>query len=93
MALKRQWYGLSWAEKRQVLRLARKGRRHPDPEIAMAAEQWARETLQPAAKRRILWGIPLSFIEGAVGGGWLGMSIAEIRAAKRVLALAQNSRE
>ncbi|RBY94156.1 hypothetical protein DQ244_02010 [Blastococcus sp. TBT05-19] len=43
------WYDLSWKERRTVLRLARRGERHPDPRIARVAEEWARETLEPGA--------------------------------------------
>ncbi len=39
------WYDLSWKEQRAVLRLARRGSRHPDPKVARVAEEWARERL------------------------------------------------
>lgn len=35
------WIGLGLRRRRQVLRLARKGRQHPDAAVAKIAHQWA----------------------------------------------------
>ncbi|RBY96073.1 hypothetical protein DQ237_09255 [Blastococcus sp. TF02-8] len=43
------WYDLTWKEQRRVLRLARRGERHPDPCTARVAEEWVREKLEPGA--------------------------------------------
>lgn len=86
MAPRRTWHGLSGKEQREVLRAARRRREHPRPEIADAAFRWAEEVLEPRA-----WvsggivGVMLSLVASAAGGGWLGMALAERRAAKRIL--------
>lgn len=87
MVVRRTWAGLSWSERRQVLKAARAGRRHADPEIAEAARRWA-EALLTQSKRKILGSLVIGGLFDALlldGGGWVGMSFAERRAAKRIL--------
>jgi len=45
----RQWWRLPDATRREVRRLSREGRRHPDPEVAWTAWQWAVTVLPPGA--------------------------------------------
>lgn len=68
-----------------MLRHARRGEEHPDPEIARAAKEWAEETLTPRQRSTGLLGVPLALFDSALGGGWMGMAFAEHRAAKRIL--------
>ncbi len=73
-------------EQRQVLRAARHRREHPNVEVADAAYRWAQDVLQPRQHRQdaVIGGL-LSLLSDAAGGGWLGMAVAERRAAKRIL--------
>lgn len=83
---RRTWHGLSGKEQREVLRAARRRKEHPKPEIADAAYRWAQEVLHPEQRARDgAIGLLLSFIDGTLGGGWLGMGLAERRAAKRIV--------
>jgi hypothetical protein len=66
------WYDLSWKEQRTVLRLAREGRRHPDPNVAKVAEEWAREKLGLDSRQG---GAIASIVFGALLGD--GASIGE----------------
>jgi hypothetical protein len=47
----RTWAGLRWSEQTAVLRAARRRETHPDPAIAKAARDWAREVLTPRPPR------------------------------------------
>ena len=71
---KRQWWGLTWRQRREVLRLARRRRVHPDPAIRDAAYRWAVGT----GAERLGW-----VAVGALSDS--GMSWAERRAARRIL--------
>lgn len=71
---RRHWWGLSWGEQREVLRLARRREVHPDPAIRDAARRWAEETRSDS--------LPLTTLEGLFDSG---MSWAERRAAHRIL--------
>ncbi len=73
-----------------MLRLARRGRRHPKAEVAEAARRWAQALLQPHPGRRTTRGawwvlLPLALVSETAAGGWLGMSLAERRAAKVIM--------
>ena len=80
---RRTWHGLTWRERRQVLRSARRRRMHPDPEIARAAVEWAHQTLAPRQRRARLLGLVLLPFDAAFGG-WIGMSLAERRSARTI---------
>lgn len=83
---RRTWYGLTGKEQREVLRAARRRREHYKPEIADAAFRWAEEVLHPGQRRKDgVIGALLALIDGTLGGGWLGMALAERRAAKRIV--------
>lgn len=87
MVVRRTWEGLSWNERRQVLKAARAGRRHPDREIAEAARRWA-EAVFGQSRRRVLGSLVIGGLIDALlfdEGGWIGTSIAERRAARRIL--------
>ena len=87
MVVRRAWEGLSWSERRQVLKAARAGKRHPDREIAEAARRWAQAVLAQS-KRRVFGSLVIGGLIDTLlfdGSGWIGMSIAERRAAKRIL--------
>jgi hypothetical protein len=74
-----------------VLKAARARRRHPDQEIAEAARRWA-EAVLTQSKRRVLGSLAIGGLVDALlfdGGGWIGMSIAERRAARRILRVEQ----
>jgi hypothetical protein len=87
---RRSWAGLTGREKREVLRCAKRGKHHPNGDIAQAACSWAEQTL--ALKWRTGWlALPIALLDSAAGGGWLGISIAERRAAKRILRLGPTS--
>jgi hypothetical protein len=82
----RTWAGLRWSEQRAVLRAARHGESHPDPAIAKAARDWARDVLAPRPpSRRLLDGL-LRPLEDPFGGT-LGQLLGERRAARRILAV------
>jgi hypothetical protein len=81
---RRTWVGLSWSEQRAVLRAARRGESHPDPAIAKAAREWARDVLAPRSPSW-LRNVPLRFLEDPFGGT-LGQLFGERRAARRILA-------
>ena len=86
MVVRRAWEGLSWSERRQVLKAARAGKRHPDREIAGAAHRWAERVLAPSQKQvfgSLLLGGLIDLCLGS--GSWTGMGIAERRAARRIL--------
>jgi hypothetical protein len=82
----RTWVGLRWAEQRAVLRAARRGETHPDPAIAKAARDWAREVLAPRPPSRRLSDVLLRLVEDPFGGT-LGLWLGERRAARRILAV------
>ena len=84
----RGWWALSERERRQVRKCARRGERHPDPEIASAAEEWARSVLKPAdSVPRAAFGAAVNLLIDALtgGGGWLGSMLSERRYAKKIL--------
>ena len=86
VAPRRTWHGLSGKEQRQVLRFARRKQEHPKPEEADAAYRWAKEVLEPGEQTAngVIGGL-LALVSGAAGGGWIGIAIAERRAAKRIM--------
>jgi len=77
------WYDLSWKDRRTVVRLARKGRRHPDPAVARVAEEWAKETLGTDGKDR--GGVGSMVIRTLLGDG---EAVREYRAATRIMEVA-----
>ena len=85
MSPRRTWHGLSGQEQREVLRAARRRQEHPKPKDADAAYRWAQEVLRPERARNGIIGVLLALVDGTAGGGWLGMGLAERRAAKRIL--------
>lgn len=86
MSPRRTWHGLSGKEQREVLRAARRRQEHPKPEVADAAYRWAQEVVRPGqGTRNGIIGVLIAVIDGSAGGGWLGMGLAERRAAKRIL--------
>ena len=80
----RSWEGLSWSQRRVVLRAARRGESHPDPAIAKAGRDWARAVLVPSATSRGVRDVVLRLVEDPFGG-LLGRLSAERRAARRIL--------
>lgn len=94
------WYALTWRQRREILRYARRGARHPDRYLARTALAWARYRLEPenrerrhADRRWLTWSglldLAAELAAGAGGGahgGALGMLHAERRAARRILA-------
>ncbi len=86
MSTRPTWHGLSRKLQREVLRAARRGQEHPEPEVAGAALRWAQEVTAPRELARAgVIGLLLALLDGAAGGGWSGMAIAERRAARRIL--------
>lgn len=71
--------------------LAKRGERHPDPEVAVAADEWAVETLSRGGSVGALLAgaidFGLSVLLGGGGGGTTGSLIAQRRLAKRIRAL------
>lgn len=55
LAVLRRWWRLSTADRREVLRLSRHGRHHPDRDIAWVAWQWAGAVLPPGAPEPGRW--------------------------------------
>ncbi|MCW2584932.1 MAG: hypothetical protein JWN55_448 [Frankiales bacterium] len=54
--------------------------------MADAAYRWAQEIVRPGQRTRNgLIGALIAVIDGSAVGGWLGMGLAEQRAAKRIL--------
>jgi hypothetical protein len=77
------WYDLPREEQRTVLRLARKGQRHPDPKIARVAEEWAREKLGLDSGKG--GSIATIIIGGLLGdGASVAVAVRDRRAAKRI---------
>jgi hypothetical protein len=78
------WYDLTWKEQRTVLRLARRGSRHPDPQIARVAKEWAREKLGQDSQ---LAGSLAQVFFGALlaGGGSIAEGLRDRRWAKRIM--------
>jgi hypothetical protein len=71
-----------------VAAYATRGERHPDPEIAAAADEWARETLSHGgslgAWAAIVVDLGVSTLLGGGGGGTGGSILAKRRVAKRI---------
>lgn len=89
LAVKLSWESLTWRQKRQVLKYAGFGQEHPDKQIADAAERWAQAVLAPRNSRR--WsewglGVVVDLLTGS--GSWTGTSVAERRAARKILKVA-----
>jgi hypothetical protein len=82
----RTWAGLRWSEQRAVLRAACRGEPHPDPAIAKAARDWARDVLTTRPRSRRLRDGLLRLLEDPFGGT-LGQMFGERRAARRILAV------
>ena len=81
------WYGLTWGQRRQVLKEAGKGRSHPDREIAEIARKWAKWRLGGGERnetKAAAQGL-LATISDAAAGGVIGNLVAERRAAKKIL--------
>lgn len=82
------WYDLSLKEQRAVLRLARRGVRHPDSEVARVADEWAVEKLRKdngtgSALGEAIFG-------GLLGdGASLGEGLRDYRRAKRIMRVAK----
>lgn len=70
---KRQWWGLSWGQRREVLQFARHMQVHPDPAIRDAAYRWALEVRSQSVWR--------TAVEGMFDNG---MSWAERRSARSI---------
>lgn len=70
------WRRLSWRQRREIVKLARGGRAHPDPRIARIAHDWALAVAPPrddAAKWRelsagALFGLLLDILLAPLGG-------------------------
>jgi hypothetical protein len=61
--------------------------------VADAAFRWAQDVLEPSrGTKGGIVGALLALVDGTLGGGWLGMALAERRAAKRIVR-AHQSRE
>jgi hypothetical protein len=88
---RRSWYDLSWKEQRTVLRLARRGNRHPDPNVARAAEEWAREWFQRASDKSYVVSWTVTVIVGGVlgDGSSIGEALRNRRAAKRIMRVSE----
>jgi hypothetical protein len=75
----------------EVDALSKLGERHPDPEVAAAAREWADETLSRGGSVGALAAGVLDFglsaLLGGGGGGTAGSLIAKRRLAKRIRAL------
>jgi len=84
---RRSWTGLTWSQRRAVIKSARRGEHHPDPVLADAARRWAAGVLAPPGKRTSLGPLMEHLIDFALGGGGLGMTFAERRAALLIQAL------
>jgi hypothetical protein len=71
--------------------LAKSGERHPDPEVAAAADEWAAETLSRGGSVGALLALALDFglsvLLGGGGGGASGSLLAPRRLARRIRAL------
>ena len=85
------WYELSRQKQRDVVRLAGRGSRHPDPRVARVADEWAREKLGQGAHQS---GSLAQVVFGALLGD--GASVAEAvrdhRAAKKIARVAARGR-
>lgn len=83
------WMQLSWSQRREILRYARGGRRHPDERLAGIANAWAVDRLarRDASEHLRVGLVPavLGLLGEGVVGGYLGMAVAERRAARRIL--------
>ncbi|SEO69588.1 hypothetical protein [Trujillonella endophytica] len=85
------WDDLSRAEQRSVLRLARKGRTHPDRRVARVAREWATEVLErEGSVPAILVGTIAGLVLGSDTG--VGLSLTDRRRATRILRAVEASR-
>ena len=84
------WYDLPWRERRRVVRLAKRGQRHPDPVVARLADEWSKEVLGDGPG--VAGGVVIALI-GLVfqDGSWFGTRFAEKRAARRIRSVAERS--
>jgi hypothetical protein len=76
--VQKQWWGLPHRKRREVSRLSKQGKVHPQPEVAEIAYRWAVMQVSLGdrnflAKRRVA--IPLAVITLSLGGGSAGASI------------------
>ena len=81
-----EWHELPIAVRREVLGLAKSGRRHPDPHVAEAAYRWAAEQPRSRVGRTFDMGMELFSGVFAPGSADLG-DMRERFAAHRVAAL------
>jgi hypothetical protein len=85
------WLSLSWSQRRQIMQYARRGELHPRREFASISVSWAHHRLgKKTARGRRDWsvGALLASLLGDAGlGTYLGTSLAERRAARKLLAV------
>jgi hypothetical protein len=85
------WYDLPSKEQRAVLRLARRGREHPDRKVAGFAREWAEDTLRnDGSIFSIVFGTVLGLLMHSDAG--VGVSLVDRRRAKRILRAAEAPR-
>lgn len=81
------WLALSARQRREVDKLARKGRLHPDPQVSRVSCLWAQSRLRDQASRG-LFGRSV-FMLGGSGG--VDVRISELRVARAVSKLCDSS--
>lgn len=94
------WQRLGWRRRREVLRYAKQGNRHPDPHVAATAEAWARLELQPVPKKmRIVWVLPATILGAILGdpgiglGGSIGAQLRDRRHARKIIRVYQDQND
>jgi hypothetical protein len=96
----RKWRGLTRSQRKEVLRLSKRGQIHPDKPVADVAYQWASIKVH-VGERNVMAkpavAVPLALIMLLVpgGGGWAGGTIQywkTLRAARRIVQATERSR-
>ena len=88
------WEKLGYRKRKEVMKHAKKGQKHPDPVVADIADAWARMVLRPTTMRQkladVFVAIGLGWILGDAGaaGGYtdIGGTWRRRRAARKILA-------
>ena len=98
-AVQKSWWGLSLRQRREVSRLSKEGRVHPDPEVAETAYRWAVIQVHVGERNFLAKpsaAIPTALITLPLFGGTAGATIQywkRVRMARRIVAVTEKSRK
>ena len=98
-AVQKRWWGLPLRQRREVSRLSKEGRVHPDPEVAETAYRWAVIQVHVGERNFLAKpsvSIPTALITLPLFGGTAGATIQywkRVRMARRIVAVTEKSRK